>query len=225
MSSETCSQQNSIDYIFKIILIGDSNSGKTSLITRYVNNTFDSKHLCTIGVDFMMKKVVINNKTIKLQIWDTAGMEKYKQITSSYYRGAQGAIVVFDLSSNKSFFSVKKWIDDFFQISGSKPNSKVIILVGNKSDLKEERQVSKEEINSFVEINANIAYFDTSAKTGDGVNEMFKVIIEQLIEKYNYNNPYGKVCDNFSIGNGDNINTDGFNKLLNNKKSSFLKCC
>ena len=225
MSSETCSQQDSIDYIFKIILIGDSNTGKTSLITRYVNNTFDSKHLCTIGVDFMMKKVVINNRTIKLQIWDTAGMEKYKQITSSYYRGAQGAIIVFDLSSNNSFFSVRKWIDDFFQISSSKPNSKAIILVGNKRDLIEERQVPKEEVNKFVEINANIAYFETSAKTGDGVNEMFKVIIEQLIEKFNYNNPYGKVGDKFSIGNGENIDTDRFNKLLNKKKPSFVKCC
>ena len=89
---------DSPQYIFKLILIGDSNTGKTSLINRYVHNTFDKKHMCTIGVDFMMKRLIVNNQPIKLQIWDTAGMERYKQITSSYYRGANGAVVVFDLS-------------------------------------------------------------------------------------------------------------------------------
>ena len=106
-TSLTENDENSYKFIFKIILIGASGTGKTSLINRYIYNNFHEKYLCTIGVDFMMKKVVLDDNTvIKLQIWDTAGMEKYKQITSTYYRGAQGAIVVFDLSSQTSFNSV-----------------------------------------------------------------------------------------------------------------------
>ena len=152
-TSLTENDENSYKFIFKIILIGDSGTGKTSLINRYIYNNFHEKYLCTIGVDFMMKKVVLDDNTvIKLQIWDTAGMEKYKQITSTYYRGAQGAIVVFDLSSQTSFNSVSKWVNDFKQISN--PNyHQTIYIVGNKNDLVDKREVTQEDIDNYCEMN------------------------------------------------------------------------
>lgn len=172
-------------YIFKIILIGDANIGKTSLINRYVTNCFNDKYICTIGVDFMMKSINYENQTIKLQLWDTAGMEKYKQITTSYYRGAQAAIVCFDLTNKASFQSITKWIDDFCQFYNP-IFQKFIIIVGNKADLVTEREVSKEEIESFIQIN-NYQYFETSAKTGSNVEELFILLAKTLYTSYKNN--------------------------------------
>jgi small GTP-binding protein len=132
-----------------------------------------------------MKTLIINSNEIKLQIWDTAGMEKYKQITTSYYRGAQGAIVVFDLSSHSSFESVQQWIDEFCQITCTEANTgdKMIILVDNKSDFVLKRQVTQEEIEMFVETN-KIAYDETSVLNGDGNNDMFETFANALMRKY-----------------------------------------
>ena len=212
-------------YIFKLIFIGDSNTGKTSIINRFVHNTFNDRHVCTIGVDFMMKTLIINSNEIKLQIWDTAGMEKYKQITTSYYRGAQGAIVVFDLSSHSSFESVQQWIDEFCQITCTEANTgdKMIILVGNKNDLVLKRQVTQEEIETFVEIN-KIAYYETSALNGNGINDMFETFANALMRKY-----IGKSLGikesktkriNFQLGIGQNIDVARSSLLNNNNNGS-----
>jgi small GTP-binding protein len=179
-------KNDTYQYIFKLILIGDANIGKTSLINRYINRSFSDKYICTIGVDFMMKSIIYDNNRIKLQIWDTAGMEKYKQITVSYYRGAQAAIVCFDLTNKKSFKSVKRWIDDFSQTESME--NKVIVLVGNKCDLTLEREVSKEEIQNFVELN-KYYYFECSAKQGDNIDEMFCFLAQKLYDD-NKNNKY-----------------------------------
>ena len=96
------------NYIFKIIIIGDSNTGKTSILNRYVKRTFNEHYVCTMGVDFLMKTIILNNSLMKLQLWDTAGMEKFKHITHSYYRGAHAAIICFDLTSRVSFKSLNK---------------------------------------------------------------------------------------------------------------------
>lgn len=215
-TSLTENDENSYKFIFKIILIGDSGTGKTSLINRYIYNNFHEKYLCTIGVDFMMKKVVLDDNTvIKLQIWDTAGMEKYKQITSTYYRGAQGAIVVFDLSSQTSFNSVSKWVNDFKQISN--PNyHQTIYIVGNKNDLVDKREVTQEDIDNYCEMN-NFAYLETSAKTGEGVEKMFMGFAKELVTKYESNGE-GNI-PLFQRGNVINLETKG----EDNKKSGT--CC
>lgn len=215
-TSLTENDENSYKFIFKIILIGDSGTGKTSLINRYIYNNFHEKYLCTIGVDFMMKRVVLDDNTvIKLQIWDTAGMEKYKQITSTYYRGAQGAIVVFDLSSQTSFNSVSKWVNDFKQISN--PNyHQTIYIVGNKNDLVDKREVTQEDIDNYCEMN-NFAYLETSAKTGEGVEKMFMGFAKELVTKYESNGE-GNI-PLFQRGNVINLETKG----EDNKKSGT--CC
>jgi small GTP-binding protein len=182
---ESVQKNDTYQFIFKIILIGDSNIGKTSFINRYINRNFTDKYICTIGVDFMMKTILHENNRIKLQIWDTAGMEKYKQITISYYRGAQAAIVCFDLTNRNTFKSVEKWIEDF---NHNQSTGKLIIIVGNKCDLVEEREVSREEIDKFIEMNKYI-YFECSAKQGDNIDEMFTNLAKRLYEE-NKNNKY-----------------------------------
>jgi small GTP-binding protein len=180
-SNSTSNKNSSYQFIFKIILIGDSNTGKTSLINRYINNNFKDKYHCTIGVDFLMKKIYFEDILVKLQIWDTAGMEKYKQITSSYYRGAQGCIVVFDLTNIESFYSLQKWIDDYCQISKNQNN---IYIVGNKCDLNDNFQVSNEDVIKFCKNNNGFKYVQTSAKTGENVQKIFEDISKELIDRY-----------------------------------------
>ena len=217
---------DSPQYIFKLILIGDSNTGKTSLINRYVHNTFDKKHMCTIGVDFMMKRLIVNNQPIKLQIWDTAGLERYKQITSSYYRGANGAVVVFDLSCLSSFISVQRWINEFCEIANlSSKARRMIVLVGNKSDLVNEREVLQSDIDKLIKVN-DIAYFETSAKDGNNVNIVFEAFTTEMIKNFTNNiDSAPPVLDQskFKIDNGQNINT--FNNLMRNEEKSKRYCC
>ena len=149
------------DYIFKLILIGSSGVGKTSILQRYIQKIFYDDYTCTIGVDFFMKSMKIDDKLIKLQLWDTAGTEKFKSITTGYYRGANAAFIVFDLTSRASFDAVPKWIEAYYRTNNE--NEKNVVLIGNKSDLEELREVSTEEAQSYAEIN-NMAYFETSAK-------------------------------------------------------------
>ena len=134
------------EYLFKIILIGNSGVGKSSILQQYMNHVFDSNYKITIGVDFLMKSLVINNQIVKLQVWDTAGQERYKSMVASYYRGAHVALIVFDLTSHRSFEALPSWIEAFYK---SGPEQKNTILIGNKKDLINERQVTKEEVELF----------------------------------------------------------------------------
>ena len=201
------------DYIFKLILIGNSCVGKSSIIQRYIQKTFNDEYTCTIGVDFFMKTLDINDNLIKLQLWDTAGTEKFKSITTGYYRGANAAFVVFDLTSRISFDSVSEWIQNYYNYSN--PNSeKNVVLIGNKSDLKENREISDEEINKFA-INNNIKYFETSAKNGNNIEECFYYIAEKLMK------------DMKEKGEDNNDNNIIKNDNLKNKKDIIgeKKCC
>ena len=202
------------DYIFKLILIGNSCVGKSSIIQRYIQKTFNDEYTCTIGVDFFMKTLDINDNLIKLQLWDTAGTEKFKSITTGYYRGANAAFVVFDLTSRISFESVSEWIQNYYNYSN--PNSeKNVVLIGNKGDLKENREISDEEINKFA-INNNIKYFETSAKNGNNIEECFYYIAEKLMKDMKEKGEDSN--DNNNIIKSDN---------LKNKKDIIgeKKCC
>ncbi len=170
------------NYIFKIILIGNSGVGKSSILKRYIQKVFEDNYSCTIGVDFFMKSITIGDKTIKLQLWDTAGTEKFRSITTGYYRGANAALVVFDLTSKQSFASLNEWIQNYYKFSN--PDSvKNVVILGNKSDLTEKREVTDEEINDFIKDN-NIKFFETSAKDGKNIDECFTHMSEKLIEQY-----------------------------------------
>ena len=167
MSADIISQD--YDYLFKVLLLGDSDVGKSSLILRYTDETFNSKLVNSIGVDFKMKKREIDGKIIKVQIWDTAGHERFRSITYSYYRGANSIIIVFDLSDKKSFISITEWLK---QIEKHAKENVFKFLVGNKSDLEDERQVAYEEAKQYADEH-DLPYIETSAKNGININELF----------------------------------------------------
>ena len=147
------------DYLFKVILIGNSGVGKTCMLSRYIDKVFDSNFLMTIGVDFKVKKLELNCKSIKLQIWDTAGQERFRTINCAYYRGANGIILVYDVSNRKSFEDIRDWLEE---LDNNCSKETVRILVGNKSDV-EFRSVSIEEAENFAE-KYGMSYIETSAK-------------------------------------------------------------
>ena len=168
-----------MDYIFKLLLIGDSGVGKSSIMLQYVDQTFTDTHVSTIGVDFKIITSTVNDKICKLQIWDTAGQERFKTITSSYYRGAHGIIVVYDTTNRESYDNVKIWLEEARRLVSGDPN---FILIGNKSDLSEKRKVSKEEAEEFATDNG-IAFIETSAKTNVNVSNLFETLCVDMFRK------------------------------------------
>lgn len=132
--------QNKFDYSFKFILVGDTGVGKTSLISRLIDGNFYPNHEYTIGVEYGSKSITINNKIIKLQIWDTAGQEEFRAITRSYYRSSAAALVVFDLTRKETFRSVSRWVED---VKNNSNKDVVLVLIGNKTDLPQERVVHR----------------------------------------------------------------------------------
>lgn len=172
-----------VDFVFKVLVLGDSSVGKSSLIRRFHADVFDQKLPTTIGVDFFIHDFEVGGKKVKLQIWDTAGEERYRQggLTNSFYRGAHGALIVFSLTSLKSFENMKKlWVDEFHRKSGS---DTVTILVGNKQDLGDKREVKEEDIKEFAELNS-MCWLETSAKDCTNVIEAFDALAYKLCESH-----------------------------------------
>ena len=170
------------DYIYKILLLGDCNVGKTSFILRYTEDKFEDTHISTIGVDFKTKLFNLNSEEIlKLQIWDTAGQDKFKSITKNYFRGSNGIILMYDITSSYSFVNIKNWIT---QIRDSVGDNTCIIIVGNKSDLEDSREINIEK--GFILANEyKLSFFESSAKENMSVNEIFESLISQMLRKYN----------------------------------------
>jgi len=164
------------DYLFKVVLIGDSGVGKSNLLSRFTRNEFNLESKSTIGVEFATKSIQVDAKVIKAQIWDTAGQERYRAITSAYYRGAVGALLVYDISKALSFENVERWLKELKD--HAEPNI-VIMLVGNKSDLRHKRAVPTEDAMAFAERNG-LAFIETSALDATGVDEAFKQILTEI---------------------------------------------
>ena len=202
----TSGESQEYEYIFKIILIGSTGVGKSSLLQRYIQKVFEDAYTCTIGVDFFMKTIEVNDKTVKLQLWDTAGTEKYRSITTSYYRGAHCAFIVFDLTSIETFKNLSQWIESYYKYCNHE-FEKNVVIIGNKNDLEERRAVSKEQIDEFLKMH-NFSYFETSAKTGDNVDECFHFIAEKLMEEQNKKDNIGEKrngVDNVNLQNSENL--------------------
>mmetsp|Transcript_16230 Transcript_16230/g.18380 ORF Transcript_16230/g.18380 Transcript_16230/m.18380 type:complete len:195 (-) Transcript_16230:99-683(-) len=163
---------------FKLVVLGTTGVGKTCLTLRFVKGLFDDEQLPTIGAAYMTKKVTSNSKQYIFEIWDTAGQERYEAITPLYYRSAEAAVIVFDLTSQQSFVKAKEWLK---RLRRERPDPKMpIALAGNKSDVTP-RQVNEEEIAAFVQENS-LKYFESSAKTGANVDEMFTWTADNLPE-------------------------------------------
>ena len=193
---------------FKILTIGESGVGKTCILRRFVENKFLKNHLATIGIDFKTKNLIINNKEIKLKIWDTAGQERFRNITTQYYKGADGIVLVYDVTDDGSFEKIRDWMAQI-QANAEKDDLGLVLL-GNKCDV-EPRVVTEEQGNKMAE-ELHISYFETSALTGQGIKEAF----EQLARKKKKKKGVGEE------------NKDGRVELNNNdnkKKKEKGDCC
>jgi len=157
------------DYLFKLLLIGDSGVGKSCLLLRFADDTFTESYISTIGVDFKIRTIELEGKTIKLQIWDTAGQERFRTITSSYYRGAHGIIVTYDVTEMPSFNNVKTWLTEIDRFACEGVNK---LLVGNKCDLVSKKAVDFDTAKQFAD-SLNIPFLETSAKNAHNVEQAF----------------------------------------------------
>ncbi len=166
------------DHLFKILLIGDPNVGKSSLLLRFADDTFQTSYLSTIGVDFKIRTVNIGGKTIKLQIWDTAGQERFRTITSSYYRNAHGVFLVYAIDDLQSFQNVDSWLREVNRYS----DETVTLLIGSKADSK--RVVSKEVAEEYAD-RRGISFLETSAKDSTNVKEAFEKLTKDILENIN----------------------------------------
>lgn len=164
------------DYLFKLLLIGDSGVGKSCLLLRFADHTYTESYISTIGVDFKIRTIELDGKTIKLQIWDTAGQERFRTITSSYYRGAHGIIVVYDVTDLESFNNVKQWLNEIDRYACENVNK---LLVGNKCDLVSKKAVEYETAKEFAD-KLDIPFLETSAKAATNVEKAFLTMAQEI---------------------------------------------
>ena len=166
----------------QILLIGDSSVGKTSLIQRYANGIFKEEYLATCGLDLYTKHEIINNMNVLVNLWDTAGQERFKSLTPNYFKNAEGVMLTYDLTNMESFENLKYWINSIKTNLGDKNIFIPIIIVGNKLDKEDERKITKENADKLSK-EYNDKYFETSAKTGEGVDDAFRDLVNQILEK------------------------------------------
>jgi Ras-related protein Rab-1A len=170
-----------VDYnLYKILLLGDCSSGKTSLIYRLTYNNFLEYYVSTIGIDFNIKSLVVNDKKVKLQLWDSCGQERFNALTRSYYRNTDAFIICYDISSNKSFENAKFWIKEVEKYVVDRPVIK--ILVGTKSDLDESRNIKYEDGKKYAE-SLGMNFIETSSKNNTNIKELFDDLSSELLEK------------------------------------------
>ena len=226
---------NKYNYLFKYIIIGDPSVGKSNLLMKFAHNKFTDEYQATIGVEFGAKNITFDNQIYRIQIWDTAGQENFRSITRAYYKNSVCAMVVYDITNKESFEHVLNWIQD---IKDQSPKTVLIVLVGNKIDLEENRAVSYDEGSEFA-IKNGLIFEETSAKTGQGIEEIFLKSAKEIAKKMeeNYYDLNSEICgikrgsiraknnnNNNNSGNSNNKNID----LKNNHQDTGnknKKCC
>jgi len=180
VSGKTAAPAKDYDYLYKLLLIGDSGVGKSCILLRFADDAFTENFISTIGVDFKIKNINIEGKRVKLQIWDTAGQERFQTITTSYYRGAHGLIIVFDVTNKNSFDNIKKWLDD---VERNASQHIVRLLVGNKCDLEHKRQVDFHTAKALAD-QLNIGYLETSAKDNTNIGKSFERLANSIMRMH-----------------------------------------
>ena len=215
------------DYVFKYIIIGDISVGKSNLLLRYTHGQFRDDYQATVGVEFGAKNIKIRDQIYRIQIWDTAGSENFRSITRNYYKSSVCAVIVYDISNRESFNNANTWIEE---CKNQTAKTIYLVLVGNKSDLEDERQVTKEEGQELAE-KLGIPFYEASAKTGDNVKDIFYNSADEIAKKIE-ENYYDLETDDCGIKKGKNKqNKQSSNKgggkvqLGDSKAPQKKKCC
>ncbi|KAJ7272973.1 ras family-domain-containing protein [Mycena rebaudengoi] len=212
----TMTEGSNYDYLFKVVLIGDSGVGKSNLLSRFTRNEFNLESKSTIGVEFATRSIDVDGKTVKAQIWDTAGQERYRAITSAYYRGAVGALLVYDIAKHATYVNVTRWLKELRDHADS---NIVIMLVGNKSDLKHLRAVPTDEAKTFSTENG-LSFIETSALDASNVEGAFQTILTDIYRIVSSksleqsNNPIDAPGPSISVG-----------PSVDNNAAQGSKCC
>ena len=196
--------KNDFDYIIKLLILGDSSVGKTNFLYKYTENKFNEKYLASTAIDLQTKQIKINGKKIKLQIWDTAGQEKYKSLTKNFLLKAQGILILYDIANKTTFDNLKVWLS---LVQEECITDIPIIIVGNKMDIEDQRVVDKEEANEFAK-EQNIQYIETSSKTGENIERAINMIVEKVLQKLDSSSDFSFTLDSGTV-----------------KKVSKHKCC
>ncbi|XP_062108087.1 ras-related protein RABA5e [Humulus lupulus] len=205
------------EYLFKIVIIGDSAVGKSNLLSRYARNEFNMHSKATIGVEFQTQSMDIDGKEVKAQIWDTAGQERFRAVTSAYYRGAVGALVVYDITRRTTFDSIGRWLDELKTHSDT---TVARMLVGNKSDLENIRDVSVEEGKNLAEAEG-LFFMETSALDSTNVRKAFELVIREI-----YNNVSRKVLNSDTYKAELSVNRVSLvDEGANGSKKNQSSCC
>ena len=202
------------EMIFKIIIIGDLASGKTNILSKYLTNTFEPNSTPTIGVEMKVKDFKIKEDLVKAQFWDTAGQEKYDSLTTSYYKGAKGALIVYDITQKSSFDKIESLLKKLRDNSNKNVS---VILVGNKCDLEDNREVLKEDGEELAK-KLKIKFMEVSAKTGENLDKLFQNLIDEVYEKYNKEFKSFASIEFMDDNKNINLNT-------NNNPGKKKKCC
>ena len=194
------------DFIFKVLLLGNSDVGKSSLLLRFVDSVWNDGFVPTIGVDFKVKTLEINNKKVKMQIWDTAGQERFRTVVSTYFKGAHGILLLYDVTNKDSFKNLENWL---IEIEKNSSDKVLKILLGNKCDLSDDREIQSEEGKAFA-IRNGMEFMETSAKMNTNVSEAFETLGKLMIEfnsKGNNNNSQNGEGKSFKANAGKDLNT------------------
>ena len=211
---------NNYSYLLKYIIVGDSSVGKSNLLSKFAHNKFADSYEATIGVEFDVKNLEINEKIFRIQIWDTAGQENFKSITKAYYKNCVCAMVVYDITKRQTFDNIQTWLDD---VRNESPKNALIILIGNKIDLYQERQISYDEGNEFAKKN-EIMFAETSAKTGEGVDDIFRKSAKEIEQRIN-DNFYDLSSESCGIKKGNYLDNKSNEIALKSNNKSQKKCC
>lgn len=229
------SAAKNFNYLLKFIIIGDPSVGKSNIVLKYANNKFTDDYQATIGVEFGAKNIEINKKSIRIQIWDTAGQENFRSIIRSYYKNCCCAIVTYDITCRKSFESIQNWMEE---VKCEAPSTVQMILVGNKCDLENQRAVTKDEGEELAQ-KEGIIFMETSAKTGVNIDEIFRRAATDICDKIEKNYfdlssensgiKVGKVNNNITVEKNNSTSSSTTqlekNKVIKGNAKTKKKCC